>query len=75
MGGAARESETSLDRSGREGLWSALGQFVENKMWERVEQQGKKNPHSVCFFFPSSYPFFLSFFNPDNQATRIHDWV
>lgn len=64
MGGAARESETSLDRRGRERLLSALGQFVENKMWERVEaNRERKIIHCLLLFF----------LIPDNQATRTHD--
>lgn len=63
MGGAARESETSLDRRGRERLLSALQQFVEKQnmgeSWN--EKRGEKNP-----------PFFF-FLNPDNQATRTYD--
>lgn len=54
MGGAARESETSLERRGRERLLSALGQFVENKMWERVEMNrgggGRAEIHCLYFF-------------------------
>jgi len=62
VGGAARESKTSLDRRGRERLLSAVGRFVENKMWERVEMKGVGNIHR-----------FFSFFSPDNQGTRTHD--
>lgn len=49
-------------RRGRERLLSALGQFAETKMWERVEMNRRKKKSTAFFFF-----------YPDIKVTRTHD--